>query len=326
MDKVAVLNDTHSVAYRIMAFMLKTLGFSVYSAGNSFRVVTEVYRAPRNDPDTYLGVMEFPDLPRDALFVDHYPGCAPRMRAAGWNGPVLLYWGLPVGPDWIVPNFNPPPGVGVYSQCPRIARCLLELNRCPSAFFWPPYTDPLDRTPRDDFEPYTMTVVQRATAFVPALLLEQLRDDPEVLLEVYGGGPPAWSVRMSHNDLTARLRHAQCLFHPKSFDAPGRALMEAVLQGVPVILPQVFLRKTEMTDIFKDGVSCIVIKDTVFETVREAIRSLACRDLNLHIGNEAQRRIREASDWETNRGTFGRLVQKIYHATPVEPSPEMDCV
>jgi hypothetical protein len=312
MSRVAVLNDTHSVAYRIMAFMLKTLDFTVYSAGYSFRAVTEVYKAPRQDSDTYSGIMEFPDIPKDALFVDHYPGCASRMRSAGWNGPVLLYWGLPVGPDWIVPNFNPPLGVGVYSQCPRIARCLLELNRCPSTFFWPPYTDPLDRALREGFEPYTMTVVQRATAWVPALLLEQLRDDPMVQLEVYGGGPPVWSVRMSHNELTARLRRAQCLFHPKSFDAPGRALMEAVLQGVPVVLPQVFLRKTEMTDVFKDGVSCVIIKDTNFETARDAIRSLARRDLNLRIGNEAQCRMRKTSDWKANRIIFGRLVQKIY--------------
>jgi len=317
MSKIAVLNDTHSVAYRVMAFMLKTIGFTVYSAGHSFREVTEVYKGPRNDLATYAGVMEFKDLPKDALFVDHYPGCAPRLRAAGWTGPVLLYWGLPVGPKWIWRHFHPPPRVGVYTQCPRIARCLREINRCHAKFFWPPYVDPIQRTPRTTFEPFVMTVIQGVCKWLKEDLLIKLRDDPKVKLEVYGGAPPAWAKRLPHDDLTARLRRAKCLFHPKAFDTPGRALMEAVLQGVPVVLPEVFLRKTEMTDIFTDGVTCVVAKDTALPTVLEAICSLDDDDRNLRIGNEGQRRLSKASDWNVNKVSFKLLLQRLFDNVPI---------
>lgn len=311
-ERVAVLNDTHSVAYRIMAFMLRDLGFTVYSAGPSFRNLTEFYKGPRNDPKTYAGVMEFKDMPQDALFVDHYPGCAPRLRAVGWKGPILLYWGLPVGPNWIEPNFHPGPRVGVYSQCPRIARCLREINRCPVEFFWPPYVDPIDRSPRTAFDPFVITVIQNTCGWMEESLLAGLRDDPEIRLEIYGGGTPSWARRMPHDDLLARMRRARCLFHPKFFDAPGRALMEAVLQGVPVVLPEVFLRKTEMTDIYEDGKSCLVVPSTVLQDVVSTLRSLSDREHNLSIGNEAQRRLAKASDYGVNKLAFASLIDRIY--------------
>lgn len=309
MARIAVINEVHSVAVRIQAWMLKTLGYDVYIAGASFQGVVENYHNSHQKIPEVSGTMELKAMPQDALFLDTHPKSIERLRQKGWNGPILLVWQMPVGPDWVKQNLKPIGKCGSLAWSAAVGRGVREMNVCPSDFFWPPYYGPLDQTQRTQIGDYLITAVENANGWSNVGVLTQLRDDPEAKLELYGGGPPAWSRKMPQKDFFARLRASLAMYHLKPFDTPGLAVMEAALQGVPLIFPHDWLRCTE-TPFFKDGESCFVV-ETKREAVVEVVRKLKDPALNLKIGAAGRAAVLEASDWKVNAVRFESLIDQI---------------
>lgn len=304
---VAVINEVHKVAIKIQAWMLNDLGYDVYSAGWSFQQHVPLYHASGQSIPEIKGVLEIGQTPNDALFLDTHPESEGRLRAAGFTAPILFVWQMPVGPDWVRENFHPRGRVGSLAWSAAVGRVLREMNRCPHDYFWPPYYGNLDRTPREGFDPFLMTVVENAAGWSNVPVLESLRDDPETRLELYGGGPPPWSQKIPQPQLFARMRRCLAMYHLKPFDTPGLAVMEAALQGIPVIFPPDWIRCTE-TEFFKDGENCLVVP-TDRAAVVEATRRLKDPAENRRIGMAGRATMLEAIDWGKNRPRLERLIQ-----------------
>lgn len=309
MAKVAVINEVHSVAIRIIAWMLKSLGYDVFVAGGSFVGVAELYHNSNQRIPEISGTMELKNMPQDALFLDTHPKTIPRLRAKGWNGPILLVWQMPVGPDWIKENFKPMGKVGSLAWAEAVGRGIREMNVCPSDFFWPPYYGTFDRSQRTEIGNYLITSVENAAGWSNVPVLTELRDHPESKLELYGGGPPDWSKKLPQKEFFPRLRASLAMYHLKPFDTPGLAVMEAALQGVPIIFPPDWIRCTE-TSFFKDGENCLVV-ETKRDSVLEAVRKLKDPAYNLKVGAAGRETVMKACDWSVNAARFENLIEAI---------------
>lgn len=309
MPKIAVINEVHSVAVRIQAWMLKSLGYDVFVAGGSFHGVVENYHNSNQKIPEFSGTMELRNMPQDALFLDTHPKTISRLREKGWHGPILLVWQMPVGPDWIKENFKPIGKVGSLAWAEAVGRGIREMNVCPSEFFWPPYYGPLDQSQRTQIGDYLITAVENAEGWSNVGVLTQLRDHPESKLELYGGGPPAWSKKLPQKDFFARLRASLAMYHLKPFDTPGLAVMEAALQGIPIIFPPDWIRCTE-TSFFKDGENCLVV-ETKQDNVLEAVRKLKDPAYNLKIGAAGRATVAQACDWKVNSVKFANLIEAV---------------
>jgi hypothetical protein len=314
MGKIAVVHMVHSVSFRMIAWMLRDIGFEVHAAGSSFQPGVEGFNHwGGQGRELVCGTMELATTPQDALFVDTHPKTEGRLRALGWNGPLLLIWQMPVGPEWVRDNLRPRKKVGSLAWSATVGQAVREMNVCPNDAFWPPYYGPLDHSARTSFGDYLVTSVENAAGWSNVPVLEQLRDDPETKLELYGGGPPVWSRKLPQPEFFARLRGALAMYHLKPFDTPGLAVMEAAFQGVPIILPHDWIRLTGFGDIFEDGRSCHVV-ETRREAVLEVVRRIKETSENERIGREGRRRMLEASDWRINKPRFERLVTATCNA------------
>ena len=309
MEQIAVINEVHSVAIRIQAWMLKSLGYKVYVAGGSFHGVVENYHNSNQKLPELSGTMELRNMPQDALFLDTHPKTIERLRAKGWNGPVILVWQMPVGPDWIKQNFKPIGKVGSLAWAEAVGRGIREMNVCPSEFFWPPYYGPLDQSQRTTIGNYLITAVENAEGWSNVGVLRELRDHPESKLELYGGGPPDWSKKLPQKEFFARLRASLAMYHLKPFDTPGLAVMEAALQGVPIIFPFDWLRCTE-TSFFKNEENCLVV-ETKRDAVLELVRKLKDPEYNLKIGAAGRATVAQACHWGTNSLKFRKLIEAV---------------
>lgn len=307
-ELVAVVNEVHSVAVRIQAWMLKSLGYKVFVADNSFGA--ELYHNSGQKIPEIDGTMSLKSTPQDALFLDTHPATIPRLRAKGWNGPVILVWQMPVGPDWVKENFKVVGKCGSLAWSAAVGRGVREMNACPNAYFWPPYYgSALDQTQRTQIGKYLITIIENAVGWSNVGVLEALKNNPESALELYGGGPPAWSRKIPQAQLFPRLRGSLAMYHPKPFDTPGLAVMEAMLQGVPVVFAPDWMRCTE-TEFLKDGESCLVA-ETRPDAVLEVVRKLKDDGYNLKIGSEGRARMLEATDWSRNRVQFQQLIDQV---------------
>jgi len=317
MGRLAVVNDTHAIGYEICAWILNDLGFDVYVAGPSFSTFLPIFyhhgymqQSVRKTP--YVrGIMEFKDMPQDALFVDTMPETEQRLRGLGWMGPYLIYWLWPCWPDWVEKNFRPGKGVSVMAFNPAIGRVIREMRLCPVEFLWPPYPQLLNCSERSSFGPHVVTAIKNAQGWSNVPLLEVLRDHPEAQLQLYGGGPPEWSREIPHDQFLEHLRAAKVLFHPKPTDTPGYVVMEAVLLGVPVILGRDFLRSTEMTMLFKDGETCFHATTERLDPLLGFIRRLSDPAENRRMGTSARTRLLQLSNWSENRPRIKRLVDDL---------------
>jgi len=314
MPKIVVINDCHRVGYKIASWMFRDLGYKVYIAGNSFNAVMSHHHNTHEawQQELCSGIMEFGNIPKDAIFIDTHPETEGELRKRGWEGVFLMYWILPVGPDWVEVNFKPGKRVGVLAFNRAIGRVIAEKQLCPVEFMWPPYYRMFDSSARPDFDQFMITVIQNASGWTNVPLFEKLRDNPRTRLELYGGGPPDWSRVVPHPKMLARIRKACAMFHLKTTDTPGYAVMEAVLQGVPVILPPVFLRTTEMTNLFEDGKTCVLVPQ-VQETeqhLAEVFERLKDSSENRRIGLAARERLLEFSNWEKNKLRVEHLIER----------------
>jgi len=187
MAPTAVLHDAHTVGYDIATWMLHDLGYKVYAAGESFGRVLPEYRSNRYPPgNAFLtrknglppwdGVVEIEDAPRDALFVDAFPSSEKALRDFGWEGPILYYWILPVGRNFIHEGrFRPGRKVGVVAFNRAVARLIWERNLCPVEFLLPPYDRAANFTVREDFEPYVVAAVNKVVDWAPLRTREMLK-------------------------------------------------------------------------------------------------------------------------------------------------------
>lgn len=323
MEKIAVFHDSHTVGYDIATWMLKSLGYKVYVAGESFRPVLPNYRSDRYPPGRNFltrsdghppwdGVMEVEDLPRDALFLDTFPETEHALRRYGWEGPILFYWILPVGRSYIARgNFRPGRGVAVLAFNAAVARSISERGLCPVASILPPYDSVAAFRLRETFEPFLITVVNKAVDWTPwsvRLRLSRLRRNPKTRLELYGLPPPRWAAVVEHPQLVARIARAAALFHVKTIDTPGYAWMEAALQGVPVIFRPEFIDNTEFS-FLEHGRTCF-IAERGRDIVRYAER-LKDPSENRRIGLALRERVTGVCSWETNRGKVGNLLDSL---------------
>lgn len=310
MAKIAVVHAVHSISIRIIAWMLREVGYTPYVCGQTFRGVIPGYTNAGPTPDLCPGAMELAKMPQDALFVDTHPASEQVLRNRGWNGPILYIWQNPVGPEWVRANFRPGPRVGSMGWSASVGRAIREMAMCPNDTFWPPYHGALDQSPRTSQGTRLLTVIENASGWTNVPVLEQLRDHPTAQLELYGGAPPAWATRIPQEDLFKKMRDSLALYHPKPFDTPGLAVMESALQGVPIIFCPDWIRTTEATDVFEPGVSCIVA-DTDRDSVVRAADDLRDPARNQAIGFEGRRRLLIAADWPTNRPKFAKLIEDI---------------
>jgi predicted O-methyltransferase YrrM/glycosyltransferase involved in cell wall biosynthesis len=319
---IAVVNEVHSVAVRMQGWMLKEIGFKVYFAGGSYqKLVPNYHFGHKIDTSIFSGVLEVSQTPKDALFVDTHPETEKRFRQAGLQNPILLVWQMPVGPEWVQVNLRPGPNVGSLGWSTSVGREIARMALCPNDHFWPAYPW-LDQAPaRDSFGDELITVIENAQGWSNLPVLEKLRDHPGARLQLFGGGPPPWARKIPQDQLYAKMKGAVAMYHPKPFDTPGLAVMEAALQGVPIIFPRDWIRTTQSEEIFEDGVSCLVVETDV-DKVIAAKERLRDREFNFKIGHEGRRRMKAANDWSVNKPRLARLVADIcLGASPAAPAP-----
>lgn len=312
-ERLAVINEVHSVSVKILGWMLRSIGFKVFCSGSSFHGVVPLHHTnhAKHPKDLCAGTLELKDMPQDALFVDTHPDSIKALRAKEWHGPILLVWQMPVGPEWVRDNLKPAGKVGSLGWSTSVGREIARMNVCPNDHFWPPYYGPLDQTERTTIGDYLITIVENANGWSNPGVLAQLRDHPRAKLELYGGGPPDWSRKIPQPELFARIRHSLAMYHLKPFDTPGLAVMEGALQGVPIIFPHDWVRLTGSEELFEDGKSCLVVP-TECERVVELADRLRDSSQNKAIGGEGRRRMLAATDWAVNSARFAKLVDGIY--------------
>lgn len=311
--KIAVFNNYHAVGVQVGAWMLKAMGYRVFVTGGSFCGRVHALGSPNckwSHENSVEGVMEFAEMPPDALFLDAYPQSEAKLRAAGWRGPFLIYWGWPCGADWIEKgNFKPGPRVAALTFNRKVCQAIRERNLCPVDFSWRPYhmVVPIER--RSGFENFLITVIQNAAGWSNVHVLSELRDHLETRLELYGGGPPDWSKQLPHKELLGRIAKAAAMFHLKPIDSPGNAWVEAVLSGVPLIVPRIFLERTGFDHILVDGETCLVATGTA--EVLAAARKLSVPSENERIGTALRTRYLAEADWPIIREKVERLIAAI---------------
>jgi hypothetical protein len=328
MAPTAVLHDAHTVGYDIATWMLHDLGYKVYAAGESFGRVLPEYRSNRYPPgNAFLtrknglppwdGVVEIEDAPRDALFVDAFPSSEKALRDFGWEGPILYYWILPVGRNFIHEGrFRPGRKVGVVAFNRAVARLIRERNLCPVEFLLPPYDRAANFTVREDFEPYVVAAVNKVVDWAPLRtreMLKRLRDHPEANLQLCGLPPPEWAGPLEHPELVARVRKAKALYHVKNIDTPGYAWMEAAFQGVPVIFRPVFKDSTEFSFLEHD-INCLIAERE--RDVIRCLRILSDPAENQRIGLALRNHLSEMTCWLKNRSRFAALLDSINGSQP----------
>jgi len=311
--RVAVINEVHSVSVKILGWMLDSIGFTVCCSGSSFNGVVPLHHTDhsRHPKEICRGKVELDQMPPDALFVDTHPDAVTALRKRGWKGPVLLVWQMPVGPEWVRENLKPWERVGSLGWSTSVGREVARMNICPNDHFWPPYYGiSLDQSQRTEIGDYLVTVVENADGWSNPGVLGQLRDHPNTKLELYGGGPPNWSRKIPQEALFARIRGSLAMYHLKPFDTPGLAVMEAALQGVPILFPHDWIRLTGSEELFEDERSCIIVP-TEPERVLQAAERLRDADFNRSIGAEGRKRMLAATDWAVNRARLDALVSSI---------------
>lgn len=310
--KTAVINFMHAIGANIQAWMLKDLGYEVYMAGESFRPLVPNYHwNGKLNADFFAGVLEVKTIPPDALFVDTHPDTEHRLRSAGLRNPFMVMWLMPVGPDWVEQNYKPGINSGSLAFSWTVGKRIEEMGVSPNACFWPPYLINLDRSPREGFEEYLITLVENAAGWSNVGVLDGLRKHPRTKLELYGGGPPDWARKIPQQELFGRLRRSLAMYHLKPFDTPGFAVMEAALQGVPIIFPNDWVRLTGSSHLFEDGISCMIVETDVDKVVAVA-EKLRDPEMNRHIGREGQRRVMDACDWRKHRPLLDQVLQSIH--------------
>lgn len=314
MTKLAVLNDVHDTGSRIACWMLRDLGYRVYVADDSFRDSVHVLHSGWSthwQQRTTLcdGVMSRKHLPADAVFVDAYPQTEGALRKSGWNGKFLIYWIWPCGPEWAEQYYRPGKNVGALTFNNAIFQVIQSRGLGLAEFVWPPYQRLLQATPRSSFERFVVTAIHNAAGCTNVPFLEKLRDDPRSRLELYGSQPPSWARPVPQGQLVARMRSAMALFHWKATDTPGYALMEAVLQAVPVILSPDFMRTTDSRYIWKDGETCFTPAGEA--EVWQAIERLSNPSENLRIGTAGRNALLSHADWSVNRPKVQQLIDRI---------------
>lgn len=312
-SNVVVFNNYHSVGVQVGAWMMKQLGYRVFAAGRSFHKKLHVlgsqeYRWPY--VNSIEGVMEWDQMPSDALVMDAYPQSEAPLREAGFKGPFLIYWGWPSGADWVEKHFRPGPRVAALAFNRKLWMAIRDRNLCPSEFTWRPYHKVVPLPPRKKpFEKFLITVVQKAAKWTDIRVLEALHKNSETRLELYGGGPPDWAPKIPHAQLLDRLSRATAMFHSKPIDSPGNAWVEACLMGVPVIVPPDFLKNTGFDHIFIDKDTCLVARTT--DEVISAFRRLSDPDQNGRFTYALRKRYLREAEWHVIKGKVERLLREI---------------
>jgi hypothetical protein len=324
MKRVAVFHDSHTVGYDIATWMLHDLGYEVYAAGDSFRSLLPNYRSFRYPPgnsfltrsngrDPWDGVMELKDLRDDMLFVDTFPDSEHALRRYGWNGPLLLYWILPVGRDYIAKgNFCPGKRVVVLAFNAAIARMIRERELCPVSLVLPPYHQVANFAVRKTFEPFLVAVVNKLVDWVPSPVckrIARLTQHPKIKLELYGQPPPTCATPIEHTDLVARMARAKALFHVKTIDTPGYAWMEAALQGVPVIFRPAFVDHTEFA-FLEHGRTCLFAER--MKELSRCAQQLADPAENQRLGLALRETVIELCSWRKNRTIVEALLRSVH--------------
>ncbi len=327
MGRIAVFHDSHTVGYDIATWMLHDLGYTVYAAGESFSSLLPDYRSVRYPPGKgfltrsngqapWDGVMELKDMPDDALFIDTFPESEHALRRHGWRGPMLFYWILPVGRDYIAHGkFRPGRKVAVLAFNAAIARLIREKELCPVESIFPPYHRVATFPVRETFDPFLIAAVNRLRDWVPwrvRLRLARLRNNPKIKLELYGTPPPSWAAAIEHPELVARIARATALFHVKEIDTPGYVWMEAALQGVPVIFRPGFLDNTEFSFLEHDRTCLFAEREK--ELLRYA-KQLQDPSENRRIGLALRECLTKLCSWTTNRGIVERLISSVHNAS-----------
>lgn len=313
MARIAVIHEVHSISFRILAQMMRNLGFDTRVAGASWAPYIEGFHHwTGTGKDLVNGIIELKDTPADAILLDTHPDTEKKLRAKGWGGKILIVWQMPVGPEWVEKNFKPGKGVGCLAWSRTVGNMLAKMNVCPNDFFWPIYVGSLDQTERTTIGDYLITCLENAAGWSNVPVLTQCRDHPETKLRLYGGGPPDWSKKIPQPQLFGEIRSSLAMFHLKPFDTPGLAVMEAVLQGVPLILPPVWAHKTGFGEFYIENETCLYV-ETNIDAVVVAARKLRDPETNYRIGREARRRLLAASDWNVTKDRFSKLVEGIYN-------------
>lgn len=312
-QKIAVLNNRHKIGFKTVSFMLNDLGFDVYSAGESFNgpLQQDEKNYPPIDVKAVKAVMEIDEMPPEALFVTPIWEHEKRLRDRGWRGPVLIRLSTVKGVEMAKKLPEIPYRTAVFAVHPEI-REALHNQGLPVDGFWPPYACDIDRAPRADFDPYFIFVCRDAAVCLDKGVLAKLGDDPQVRLEMYGGGNIEWSREVEHEVLLQRIRRATALCYPKHRDNAGNALMEAMIQGVPVIVRADYIDASGAGDLLDANETCIMVMDTKFETLRQACLRLKDPKENRRIGMAGQSRLRALSNWKNNRYRLINLLSRIY--------------
>jgi glycosyltransferase involved in cell wall biosynthesis len=130
-------------------------------------------------------------------------------------------------------------------------------------------------------------------------------------VRILGAGSPDGLVR--HSDVPRLLSRALCLVHPKSSDAPGYALYEALAAACPVVCPGRMVWRCAMHDLYKSGETCLTFDDrdshdelTPAQAQEDAdaigrhIAALMDRNYNRRVGEAGRSRLRPVS-WAQDR-------------------------
>jgi hypothetical protein len=136
-------------------------------------------------------------------------------------------------------------------------------------------------------------------------------------LRRFGLGSPDGLV--NHSVVPTLLRHALCMIHLKSSDAPGYALYEALASGCPVVCTRRLIWRCRMQDLLVPGETCLVFDrethagltdEDVVNCVAEVkghVEALQDVAFNRKIGDAGRERLRQVMWSEKKAEDVGSL-------------------
>jgi hypothetical protein len=341
--KKAILNVADQGPLESLVIMLRAVGYSCFLPSARLRdqlrqlgcdtvldidhlVNTMGYERPFSLPET--GGISKGDLLVDVKAHRNAPKIWKR-----WDDLDILWYRINGGQPEHVINARGDFGDEINPPCPVLTpnqwyRCDCEegvvINKsrpetCPwckgkAYTCWPPFARFGDYTGRYDGKGYgghytgPVCLIHNIQGWGYRELFDGLRG---LGVKLYGAGSPDGLI--DHKSVPSLLSSAVALVHPKSQDAPGYALYEAMAAGCPVICTGRLIWRCKMQDLLVPNETCLtfdnrethdgltpeqVEKDIA--DIRWYLETLADPVLNHKIGQAGRRRLREIM-WSPER-------------------------
>lgn len=332
MSDIAILHVPHEQCEASMAEMLKSISYDVYGLGRDISHLLNRHMVPISASRLPLKA-EIPHFHKCSLFVTvkHYnlPGLYENYDHL--NGKILwmdINGGIP---GVHIPK-DPRKSYPFEVPVPYVSANKHYADNSPYKVSGPRYICYIPLARREEFlraaHHRTLTappvcLVNNPKTWGYGWMVKPLKDQYNTR---FFGSHGAADGLVKPSQISSILTTALCMVHMKGRDCPGIALYESLLTGCPVIITDLFLRRTLYTDLYEHEHTCLVAKDDpelpipertnyVMKQVSEYIDRLKDPKENARIGSNGRKRLNQLmwrSDRDENVASFKEFMERHF--------------